>query len=57
MFCNLEHLRTQNENRYLGFPELVLYWGDPQHLTVRCANCRGVRGGSLGGKFNAGEKH
>lgn len=54
MFYNLVHLRTQNQNRYLGFPELVLYCCGILHFAAGCVSAAIVFRGSLGGQFSAG---
>lgn len=56
MFYNLVHLRTQNQNRYAGFPEFVLYQWGIHYFTACCMSAAGAFPGSPGGKLDAGGK-
>lgn len=56
MFYNLVHLRTQNQNSYLEFPKLVLYWCGIQHFTGRCILAAGPFEGVSWWKINDGRK-
>lgn len=51
MFYNLVHLRTQNQNRHLEFPESVLCWCGIQPCTAGCASLQRLVGGGGGGSL------